>query len=184
MKLLVFRLSVGVVKWKKLVGTVGVVWGVIGFGLLLGSAIMRLSGRIFEVDYTRLHPVHILFLIIFTGFMLVTEGYGGFHQRLSPRFASRAKRLLDEPRFFHVLLAPFFCIGYFHASRRRMISSFLLTLMIVLLVVMVSHLSQPWRGLLDFGVVSGLIFGIVSLLITMIQVFFLGVEAADPEFPK
>ena len=174
----------GIVKLKKLIGTIGVIWGIIGFGLLLGSAIMRLSGRIFEVDYARLHPTHIIFLVAFTGFMLVAEGYGGFHQRLSPRFASRAKRLLHEPRFLHVLLAPFFCIGYFHASRKRMISSFLLTLMIVLLVVLVSHMTQPWRGLLDIGVVSGLVFGILSLLVTMVQVFFLGVETADPELPK
>ena len=171
-------------KVKQLIGILGVIWGVIGFGLLLGSAIFRLSGRIFEVEYSHLRTGHILFLVGFTLFMLLTEGYGGFHQRLSPRFASRAKRLLHEPKFFHVLLAPFFCIGYFHASRRRVIGSFALTLMIVLLVILVSHMAQPWRGLLDIGVVSGLLFGIVSLVVTIFNVLILGREAADPEFPK
>lgn len=171
-------------KVKQLIGILGVIWGVIGFGLLLGSAIFRLSGRIFEVEYGHLHTMHILFLVGFTLFMLLTEGYGGFHQRLSPRFASRAKRLLDKPKFFHVLFAPFFCIGYFHATKRRIISSFSLTLMIILLIVLVSHMAQPWRGLLDIGVVSGLLFGIVSLVVTIFNVLILGREAADPELPE
>jgi hypothetical protein len=169
---------------KRIFGIFGVFWSLLGFSLIIGSAIIRLSERILEVNFSHLNGIQTTFLIGFTFFMLMTEGYGGFHKRLSPRFASRAKHLLHKPRLIHVMLAPFFCVGYFHALRRRVISSFSLTFMIVLLIIIVSHMSQPWRGLIDVGVVAGLIFGILSLFLTLFSVLILGSETADPEFPE
>ncbi|MDO8266138.1 MAG: hypothetical protein Q7T41_04320 [Candidatus Saccharibacteria bacterium] len=37
-----------------------------------------------------------------------------------------------------------------------------LTLGIVLIVFIVKHFSQPWRGIVDLGVVAGLSYGLVS----------------------
>jgi hypothetical protein len=55
-------------------------------------------------------------------------------------------------------------MGYFHATKRRKITSISLTLGIIVLIVLVSFVSQPWRGIIDLGVVVGLAWGIVSLL--------------------
>lgn len=167
---------------KQFFGFIGVIWGLFGFSLLICSAVFRLSKRVFEVDFTSLTKLQIVFLIVFTIFMLISEGYKGFHKKLCPRFASRAKSLLDEPNIVSVIFAPLFCVGYICATRKRMISSYLLTVMIILFILIVSRIEQPWRGLLDVGVVSGLIFGLGSLYVKMIKVFFLGEERIDPEF--
>jgi hypothetical protein len=63
-----------------------------------------------------------------------------------------------------IVLAPLFCMGFFHATRQRMLTSWLVTSAIVALVIVVSHAPQPWRGIVDTGVVTGLGLGLASLL--------------------
>jgi hypothetical protein len=107
-------------------------------------------------------------LILFTPYMAYAEGYKGFHLNFAPRVIVRALTLREvSPRsskLVLVLLAPLFCMGFFHATRRRMLISWLVTSGIVLLVLAVSHIAQPWRGIIDTGVVTGLVLGIASLL--------------------
>jgi hypothetical protein len=102
-------------------------------------------------------------LILWTLFMGIAEGYRGFQQRFSPRVAARARYLRDHPTLVRMLLAPLFCMGYFHANRRTQITSISLTAGIVVLVVLVSFCPQPWRGIIDCGVVVGLMWGMISL---------------------
>ena len=47
-------------------------------------------------------------------------------------------------------------MSYFYATRKRKISSLGLTGLIVCFVILVRLLSQPWRGILDAGVVTGI----------------------------
>ena len=61
------------------------------------------------------------------------------------------------------MLGPAFCMGLFHARRRTMIVSWMLPVVVVCLVVFVRQLAQPWRGIIDAGVVVGLAIGLVSL---------------------
>lgn len=130
---------------------------------LLGYAIWRLAPRALESLQSPLAWHHWTFLVVFAIFMLVAEGYRGFQKKFSPRTAARIRHLREHPKPLHVLLAPAFCMGYFHARRRTRITAISLTLGIVLLVVLVSYLPKPWRGLVDFGVVLGLGYGIASL---------------------
>ena len=55
-------------------------------------------------------------------------------------------------------------MGYFHATRRRLLTSYLVTVAIVGLIVLVRLAPQPWRGIIDFGVVVGLAWGVVSIV--------------------
>jgi hypothetical protein len=55
-------------------------------------------------------------------------------------------------------------MGYFHTTRRRQIVSLSLTAGIFVLVLVVHRVPQPWRGIIDAGVVAGLAWGVVSLL--------------------
>jgi DMSO/TMAO reductase YedYZ heme-binding membrane subunit len=103
--------------------------------------------------------------------MAYAEGYRGFQKGFSPRVAARAKYLKDKPDLMRSLLAPFFCMGYFHASRKRKIVSISLTIAIIGLVLMVGRVPQPWRGIIDVGVVIGLAWGIISLFIFTVQAF-------------
>jgi len=149
---------------QRMIGTLAAIWGVAGVVLLLSSAVYRLSFPAVATFSYPLGPRHWLALAVSIVTMGFSEGYRGFQQGFSPRVAARARYLRNHPRALHALLAPLFCMGYFHAVRRRKIVSFSVTAGIVVLVVLVRALVQPWRGIVDLGVVLGLVWGIVSIL--------------------
>ncbi len=165
-------------------GTLGAIWGITGVSLLLGSAIYRLGPlavNAFAHDFLWYHWLSLALIVLF---MAYAEGYRGFQQRFSPRVAARARYLKEHPKVLHVILAPFFCMGYFHATRRRKITSISLTVGIVILVLLVRLLSQPWRGIIDAGVVLGLIWGLVSLIIFCAVAFTSKEFNYSPEVPE
>ena len=98
------------------------------------------------------------------GFNAYAEGYRGFHRKFSPRVVGRALDLGRNPTPLRVLLAAPYCIGLFQASRKTRITSWTLVLVIAAVVFGVRRLPQPWRGIIDAGVVVGLGIGVVSLL--------------------
>jgi hypothetical protein len=116
--------------------------------------------------------------------MLVAEGYRGFQKKFSPRTAARVKYLRDHPTWPRVLLAPFFCMGYFYAKRKTRIIAICLTLGIILLVVLVRFLDQPWRGIVDFGVVLGLSYGLISFALYTAKALFAPSFEFSPEVPE
>lgn len=150
----------------------GYYWGLLGVIGLIGSAVLRLSPRMLELGAFALTPLQWLLLLVFTPYMAYAEGYKGFHQNFAPRVVARAlclreglgKELAQPLWWLLVLLAPLFCMGFFHATRRRMLVSWLITAGIIGLVIAVSHTAQPWRGIVDTGVVTGLGLGILSLV--------------------
>lgn len=152
-----------------MMGKFGAFWGLAGVFLLIGSAVYRLTPlaiEAFSYDWSWYHWSGFA-LIIF--FMAYAEGYRAFQQGFSPRVAARARYLRAHPGVLHVILAPLFCMAYFHAPRRRQITSISVTAGIIILVVLVRLLQQPWRGIIDGGVVVGLAWGLVSLFIFGLQ---------------
>ena len=142
----------------------GFIWGVGGVVALLLSAVFRLFPRVVELRDYPLTLYHWLLLAGFVSYMLYAEGYKGFHRNFSPRVALRADYLRKEGKPWMLLLAPLVCMGFVHATRKRMLVTWLLTTGLIALVVLVSHASQPWRGIIDAGVVAGLCAGVLSLL--------------------
>ena len=143
-------------------GKIGFVWGVGGVMLLLVDALYRLtviSVDAFSHEFTALHWS---FLLGWTMLMVLVEGHRGFHLSFSPRVVARALYILKNPRWRDVVLAPFFCIGLYGTTRRRLIASWGMTGGIVSLILIVRTLAQPWRGLVDLGVVAALGYGFVS----------------------
>jgi len=155
----------------------GFAWGIGGILLLLTFAVVRLSPMAFELAALELQPLHGAALVFSVLYMSYAEGYKGFHRGFAPRVVARASYLSEHPRPLHVLLAPAFCMGYIHATRRRKLLSFGLTSMIVCFVLIVRMLPQPWRGIVDAGVVTGLVVGIGSIL------YFLWQKLRHPERP-
>lgn len=164
--------------------TLGFIWGVGGVILLLTTAVVRLSPYVFEMSFSSLNGIHWLALIVSVVFMAYAEGYRGFCQQFSPRVIRRAAKVGESPKLYHLLLAPLFCMGFIHATRSRKIASFALTTMIICFVIIVRYLPQPWRGIVDAGVVVGLVIGIFSLLYFVV-VAVQGIDriSASPEFP-
>lgn len=150
-----------------LIGKAGALWGAAGVLGLLVFAVVRLAPKVSVAFDHGLDSTQWIVLVTWALFMAYTEGYRGFQLRFSPRTAARARYLRDKPNLLRSLLAPLFAMGFFHANRRTKIVAFGLTTMIVVLVVAIQQLDQPWRGIIDAGVVLGLSWGIASLVASL-----------------
>lgn len=145
-------------------GQIGLIWGLGGFIVLLLFAIYRLAPIAWHGITQPLGPLHWAVLLINTLFMAYSEGYKGFQRAYSPRVVARAWHLRDNPKLWIVVLAPMFCMAYFLAPRKRVITSWVLTIAIIILIIIFHRLPDPWRGILDAGVVVGLSWGIAATL--------------------
>jgi len=136
-------------------------WGIAWVSLLLGQAIWRLGPLALEPWTEDLMTngqkgIYIGWLIA----NAYLEGYRGFQLRFSPRVVSRAVYLGQNPRPLWVILALPFCMSLFHSSRRQMTVSWSFIAGLILLIWWVRSLPQPWRGIVDGGVVLGLLWGL------------------------
>lgn len=148
------------------------IWGTCGVVLLLSFPIYRLSGMAWQgLSNTDMQWFHWLLLAVNIVFMAYSEGYQGFQNGFSPRVAARIRYLYEQAGVVNGLLAPLFSIGYFGTTRKRQLTVIILTLMLYVLVSIVSHFPQPWRGIVDAGVVVGLLWGLASLIWCIRQAF-------------
>lgn len=152
----------------------GITWGVGGVLLLLLFALWRLTPMALELRTESLSALHGLLLLGNILYMAYAEGYKGFYQGFAPRIVVRARYLGHNPQLLRVLFAPAFCMGFFHATRKRKIVAYGLTLMILCFITIARLLPQPWRGIVDAGVVVGLSIGVASI------VYFAIVENLHP----
>ncbi len=163
------------------IGAIASCWGIIGFYSLVIFAMIRLSVYTVEAFAQPFTLVQWLVLVVSLIFMAYSEGYKGFQKSYSPRFAARVHYLSSQANGLQLILAPLFCMGFFNAPKRRIISSVLLSSMIVTFVLLFKLVPQPWRGILDAGVVLGLIWGLITTALCCYQVFFTSKPIADPE---
>lgn len=164
-------------------GKLGVAWGFGGVFLLIATAVCRLTPIARATFETELSGLQWFALVVFSLFMAFGEGYRGFQKAFAPRVAARALYLRDNPRLMHVLLAPLFCLSYFHTTRRRQVTSISITLAIIGVVIATAYTQQPWRGIIDFGVVLGLVWGLTALAIYGYQAFATPNFSHSPELP-
>lgn len=167
-----------------MLGVLAAAWGFVGICMLFGSAIYRLGSMALDLSvqgFSWYHWVALALSILFMGF---AEGYRGFQQNFSPRAAARIRYLADHVTPLRLILAPIFCMGFFHATRRRQIISCVLTAGILVLILLVRQLAQPWRGIIDVGVVLGLSWGIVSLAFFTLRAFTDPAFGHSPETPE
>ena len=162
----------------------GPLWGVIGVCAFIGGAVYRLSFHAIEALSMPLTTIQWLFVVGFALFMLVAEGYRGFQKKFSPRTAARVRYLRDNPKPLHVILAPIFCMGFIYANKKTRLTVIILTSTIICLVLLVRMADQPWRGLIDVGVVLGLGYGIISFLIFTIKALTQESFSHSPQVPK
>ena len=156
-------------------------WGLGGIVALLVASVARLGAVSVDSIGYDWSVWHWLVLIVHTLFMAYAEGYRGFQLSFAPRVVARAWHLRQNPTLVCALLAPLFCMGYFKTTRRRLISAYVLTLSIVMLIILFQSLGQPLRGLLDVGVVVGLGWGTASMLSFALKALRTGSGAVSPE---
>ncbi|GAB4528506.1 MAG: hypothetical protein Tsb0020_45650 [Haliangiales bacterium] len=139
-------------------------WGVLGFAAIVFRAVWSLTPIAVESALSGLSGLQWALGLGWVGFMVYSEGYKGFQLKVAPRVAARAMYLARNPRPVLVILAPLFCMGLIHATRKRLIVSWCVLIGIVTMVLLVRQVGQPWRGIVDAGVVAGLMWGLISIL--------------------
>ena len=145
-------------------GWAGAAWGILGVVGILLFAVVRLTPIAREALSGPLSPAHLVAVALSLLFFGYTEGYKAFQKQFSPRVVARAMSLVDRPTWVRLILAPFFAMGFFGATRKRMIVSWCLTAGIIVLIRLVGAMDQPWRGIIDLGVVVALLWGAAAIL--------------------
>ena len=108
----------------------------------------------------------------------------GFQRNFSPRVVARAMHLAKDHDALSVALAPFYCMALFRANRRKKIVAWVLLTVIVTIVILVRMLPQPWRGIIDAGVVVGLAWGSLSIVVLFLRAVFQGRVPPDDSLPE
>ena len=101
-----------------------------------------------------------------------------FQKKFSPMVVRRALTLGAGTPLHHKLLAPFYSMGLFHATKKRKIVSWSVSISVAMLVGIVKRLPYPWRSIVDAGVCVGLFWGGASILA------FYGKVLASGEHPQ
>lgn len=139
-------------------------FGLAQVSLFLLLAIYRL-GQLAVVPWATgtLSSLQQLVFVAWVAFNMYAEGYRGFQMRFSPRVVARAVELGRNPRPMDLLLALPFCMSLIRAERRQMVTRWAFVVALYTVVFFVRMLPQPWRGILDGGVVVALAWGVGSL---------------------
>lgn len=135
------------------------------------------------------------FLMLFVSAYIVTclwfayvEGFKGFQQKFSPLVVKRSFTLSpgqNGTKWYHFIFAPMYSMALFHATRKRKIVSWSVTTGVAIIVAAVKRLPYPYRNIVDAGVVAGLTWGSISILILYLKAWITGkspdIDAALPE---
>lgn len=146
------------------VGNMAVIWGLGGVVALLSIAIARLLAISITAFGFSLSWAHWSVLAVSVLFMAYAEGYRTFQKTWAPRVVNRARELRNDWTATRVILAPFYCMSFFDATRKRYLTAWITTACIVLLIILMNRIAQPWRGLIDAGVVVGLSWGVLAVV--------------------
>ena len=113
------------------------------------------------------------------------EGYKGFQTKFSPLVVQRSLTLQPgKSKIHHLLFAPLYSMGLFHATKKRKIVSWSVTIGVAIIVAAVKRMPYPWRNIIDAGVVAGLSWGSLSILIIYLKAWVLGHKPEiDPALP-
>ncbi len=155
-------------------------WGAGGFLALLAWAVARLGPLVSDSLALPWAWFHWVLFALNLVLMAWFEGYRGFQQNYAPRFAARCEYLYRRATPLQVLIAPLVCMGFVHAPKRRMITAWALSGGIVLVVLLYRQLPQPWRGILDAGVLLGLAWGMAATGWNLVLALLKGPQA-DPQ---
>ena len=140
------------------------IYSIGGVIAIFSSAIYRLFPHVQKSMSYDFSALNWIILTIYLIVMIVGKGYFALHRGFVPRVINRSELLAKDGKLVDRLLAPLYCMGFFKAPKKRMIISYVMIFFIVLFIVSASKIVQPWRGIIDLGVVVGLSLGILSLL--------------------
>lgn len=143
-------------------------WGVLGVVLMLAEALMRLTRLAWEGVVVQFQPLPFAVAVAWCLINAYAEGYRGFQKRFVPQALDRAFSI-DPSSVAEVVLAPLKVLGLWRTDAKAMRRAWIMVLGISALVFAVKQLAQPWRGVIDAGVVVGLGWGTVALVVGLVM---------------
>ena len=170
-------------------------------GLVIKGPIQFYKSRELWYRNGQLNLIHWLSLLLTSIFFAYYEGYKGFQLAWSPmlvkrtyHFASMSKPAIAPTKSFYIdcsialILGPMLAGGFICGTKRRYILSWGITLFIMIFVMIIRVLSNnsPWKCFIDIGVVIGLTWGLVFILIWWFKIGLLNVwpDWVSDEYPK
>jgi hypothetical protein len=141
-------------------------FGLALFGFTLAEATFRLGERALETLHEGMSlPQYALFALSVIAFGY-GEGYRALHRRFVPHVIARAIELAksDNRGVRGFLIAPLYVLDLVQTTPRALRVAWLSIALIVLAVVLVRELPDPYRGIVDGGVAVALSIGLMSLL--------------------
>lgn len=143
------------------------VWGVLGVVLMLSEALLRLTRLAWEGVVEQFAPLPFEIAVVWCLVNAYAEGYRGFQKRFVPQALDRAFSI-DSSSVVEVVLAPLKVLGLWRTDAKAMRRAWIMVLGISALVFAVKQLPQPWRGVIDAGVVVGLGWGTVAMVVMLV----------------
>jgi len=168
---------------------VGSFWGTFGVVYILAKAIKRVLPIALEpfngVGAQPLSRFQLIAYVTTCLWFAYVEGYKGFQCKFSPLVVKRSQTLKSgSSSFIDFLLAPLYSMGLFHATKKRMIVSWSISIGVAVIVAAVKKLPYPWRNIIDAGVVAGLGYGSLSILVIAAKAYiFKQPPSINPELP-
>jgi hypothetical protein len=139
---------------------------------MLEEKYLMLTSFVFFVLSSQKYSTHVIVVYSMYAlnclFFAYAEGYKGFQLKFSPLVVKRSFTLIigtspgNNP--LNYLLAPLYSMGLINATKKRMITSWCVTLGVAAIVAAVKKLPPVWRCIMDAGVVVGLSWGTLSIL--------------------
>jgi hypothetical protein len=162
-----------------------IVWGAVGVASLLGRGVFNLTATsIHTITSGELAWYHWVALAAWIVIMGLLHGWVIFARHYGPMVAARALHLSRHPVWWHVLLAPLFCVGLFHADRLRMATVWILVPFFMTLAILLRmYLPDPWLGICLSGVAVALWIGVLSIMWNGGVALFTGQSSGRPHLP-
>ncbi|HKP60227.1 MAG TPA: hypothetical protein VJV78_26060 [Polyangiales bacterium] len=141
------------------------VFGIFVVGVTFVEAIYRLGVRAHTTLHGELDARETWLLGASVALFAYAEGYRALHGRFVPHVVARAAQLSAAPQSLRGwLIAPLYVLCLVQAHRSSQRRAWLSVILIVLAVLIVRALPEPWRGIIDAGVAAALSIGLASLV--------------------
>ena len=154
-------------------------------GLIKKGPIMLYQKRDVWEKSGNLGLQHWIILALIIVFFSYCEGYRGFQMSWSPMLVKRAYQLsvvsipvynwtdiIYIDRFIDLMFSPMLAGGFICGTRRRLMLSWGITIFVFVFVLLMRFMSDdlPWKCFIDIGVVIGLSWGLLFILIWWLKI--------------
>ena len=154
-------------------------------GLIIKGPVLLLKNKEVWEKSDNLNTWHWIVLAFILVFFSYCEGYRGFQLAWSPmlvkrsyHFSAVASPIYDltkniyTDRVIDFILGPMLAGGFICGTRRRLALSWGITIFVCILILLMRYMSDllPWKCFIDTGVVVGLSWGFIFILIWWIKI--------------